>query len=212
MADAALLPPPLAQDERSQAIALLASRLQGIDLTPVLVYLIDTVNASALPVLGEQFHVMGFEGWLFADTDLARRRLLKRAIELHRYKGTRWALNQVLVTLGLDGRIREWFEYGGDPFRFQVEIDLVSRGIDEDAYNALLALIDEYKNVRSHLDALRLYLTNRSPIPTLASVVLAGEITTVLPYELTHLEQHSPLWLGAALWGVETAIVFPYQE
>ncbi|MGO1000825.1 phage tail protein I [Lysobacter sp. CA196] len=206
------MPPPLAQDERSIAIAQLAARLQGIDLTPVLVYLIDTVDASALPALGEQFHVMGYEGWLFADTDTARRRLLKRAIELHRYKGTRWALDQVLVTLGLDGRIREWFEYGGQPYRFRVEVDLVGRGIDEAAYNALLALIDEYKNVRSHLDALRLFLTNRSPIPTLASATFGGEVTTVLPYELTVLEQRQPLWLGAAQWAVETATVYPFQE
>ena len=106
MADALLLPPPLAGDERFQALGQLAARISDMDLSPLLVYLVDTVNASALPNLAEQLHILG-EGWQFARDDDERRRLLKRAIELHRYKGTRWAIQQVLETLALSGQISE---------------------------------------------------------------------------------------------------------
>src|SRR5574337_894688 len=161
MADALLLPPPLAGDERFQALGQLAARISDIDLSPLLVYLVDTVNPSALPNLAEQLHILG-EGWQFARDDDERRRLLKRAIELHRYKGTRWAIQQVLETLAFSGQISEWFQYGGQPYYFKINVELSTRGIDEATFDALVALITEYKNVRSHLELLTLSLSNAS--------------------------------------------------
>ena len=99
MADALLLPPPLAGDERFQALGQLAARISDIDLSPLLVYLVDTVNASALPNLAEQLHILG-EGWQFARNDAERRRMIKRAVELHRYKGTPWAIREIVRRLG----------------------------------------------------------------------------------------------------------------
>ena len=40
MADALLLPPPLAGDERFQALGQLAARISDMDLSPLLVYLV----------------------------------------------------------------------------------------------------------------------------------------------------------------------------
>lgn len=208
MADALLLPPPLAGDERFQALGQLAARISDIDLSPLLVYLVDTVNASALPNLAEQLHILG-EGWQFARDDDERRRLLKRAIELHRYKGTRWAIQQVLETLALSGQISEWFQYGGQPYYFKINVDLSTRGIDEATFDAMVALITEYKNVRSHLELLILSLTNVSPVPAYAAATLTGEMATVYPYALTELNQTSTLRIGAVHWSVETTTVYP---
>ena len=209
MADALLLPPPLAGDERFQALGQLAARISDMDLSPLLVYLVDTVNASALPNLAEQLHILG-EGWQFARDDDERRRLLKRAIELHRYKGTRWAIQQVLETLALSGQISEWFEYGGQPYYFKINVDLSTRGIDEATFDALVALITEYKNVRSHLELLTLSLTNVSQVPAIAATTLCGELATVYPYELTELNQVSQApRLGIGHWCVETVWVYP---
>ena len=209
MADALLLPPPLAGDERFQALGQLAARISDMDLSPLLVYLVDTVNASALPNLAEQLHILG-EGWQFARDDDERRRLLKRAIELHRYKGTRWAIQQVLETLALSGQISEWFQYGGQPYYFKINVDLSTRGIDEATFDALVALITEYKNVRSHLELLTLSLTNVSQVPAIAAATLCGELATVYPYELTELNQVSQApRLGIGHWCVETVWVYP---
>ena len=209
MADALLLPPPLAGDERFQALGQLAARISDIDLSPLLVYLVDTVNASALPNLAEQLHILG-EGWQFARDDDERRRLLKRAIELHRYKGTRWAIQQVLETLALSGQISEWFEYGGQPYYFKINVDLSTRGIDEATFDALVALITEYKNVRSHLELLTLSLTNVSQVPAIAAATWCGELATVYPYELTELNQVGQVpRFGIGHWSVETVWVYP---
>lgn len=87
--DKLLLPPPLASDERFSILAnIAAERFAQIDLTALLVYLVDIVDASALPSLAEQFHVQGLEGWLFAANEQEKRELIKQAIELHKYKGT----------------------------------------------------------------------------------------------------------------------------
>ena len=157
----------------------------------------------------EQLHLLG-EGWQFARDDDERRRLLKRAIELHRYKGTRWAIQQVLETLALSGQISEWFQYGGQPYYFKINVDLSTRGIDEATFDALVALITEYKNVRSHLELLTLSLTNVSQVPAIAAATLCGELATVYPYEVTELNQVSQApRFGIGHWCVETVWVYP---
>ena len=168
-----LLPPPLASDERYQVLGTIAARLSDIDITPVLVYLVDTVDASALPLLADQFHILG-EGWQFARTEADQRQLLKRAIELHRYKGTRWAVQQALETRELSGQISEWFEYGGSPYHFRVTLDVSNTGIDRDRLIAALTLIDEFKNVRSFLELLRVHVESSVDI-------LVGALPVIIP-------------------------------
>ena len=74
-----LLQPPLQGDARMEALARLIARLSALPADVPLVNLFDLVDASALASLGEQFHVMGVEGWNLASTEAARRALLKKA-------------------------------------------------------------------------------------------------------------------------------------
>jgi phage tail P2-like protein len=208
MADA-LLPPPLAGDERFRALGQLAARISDIDLSPLLVYLIDTVNASALPHLAEQFHVLN-EGWQFARDDDERRRLLKQAIALHRTKGTPWAIKNALASLGWDARISEWFEYGGDPYRFRVDVELSGQGISDAEHDAIAAMIDAFKNVRSWLDRLRLIATTRASV-RIGGAALGGDDTSVYPYIVPGITLERPgvrVGIGLQAWGSTT--VYPF--
>lgn len=147
---------------------LIKSRLEGIDLTPLLVYLIDTTDADALPFLAEQFHVMGWEGWALTTNDTERRELIKKAIELHRYKGTRWAIKNGLKSVGYgDTEIIEHvgveydgsythngakFYVGGNWATFRVKLNVPSDKPVGTAERAkIISMILEYKNVRSLL-------------------------------------------------------------
>lgn len=94
------LAPPLAKDARFRILAGLAARLQDIDLTPLLVYLVDLTEVTALPWLADQLAITGDNGWNLAESEDARRALIKNAIELHRYKGTPWSARQVIRNLG----------------------------------------------------------------------------------------------------------------
>ena len=67
-----LLQPPLQNDARMEALARLIARLSVLPTERPLVNLADTVAASALSALGEQFHIMGDEGWNYARTEAER--------------------------------------------------------------------------------------------------------------------------------------------
>ncbi|APV88228.1 phage tail protein I [Salmonella enterica] len=204
------LQPPLAGDERFTRLAnLAAERFAQLDLTALLIYLVDLVDTSALPSLAEQFHVQGLEGWLFARDERQKRDLIKQAIELHRYRGTPWAVRQVLKILALDGDISEWFEYGGDPYFFRMDVTLETRGLTEDEFNALIVLIHEYKNVRSTLEMLTIWLINQSQIPVIASAIQGGEIATVLPLIVESVGQSSAVYLATGCLSAEMVMVLP---
>lgn len=95
------LPPALAGDERFvQLYELLDENLADIDLNAMLVYLVDLVKPNLLPVLADQFSMLDEAAWLLAESTDARRNLIKSAAELHRYKGTPWAIREVIRLLG----------------------------------------------------------------------------------------------------------------
>ena len=104
MAEPLQLPPPLEGDISLRTLGRLAGRLDNIDLSVLMVYLVDIVDSSALPWLGEQFSLFG-DGWELAESDDVRRMLIKSAIELHRYKGTPWAIREIVRRLGF-GEVR----------------------------------------------------------------------------------------------------------
>jgi len=207
MADNSIIAPGI-KDENAVAFNELIERLGQLDLTVLLIYLIDSVKSCALPFLAEQFHVCGDEGWILAQNEEEKRELIKNAILLHRYKGTKYAIKSVLKKLNLDGNVTEWFEYAGDPYYFRVAINLLTRGLDEATFNRLEALIYEYKNERSWLDRLDVYLTNISPI-YYGLAGLVGEKGTIYPWNITYVNQNAFVYYGLGFQAVEKVSIYP---
>lgn len=89
-------------------VTVAEQRYFDIDLSKILIYLVDNAPAEVLPYLADQFDVLGYKGWLFADTEEKRRALLKKAIVLHKKKGTPWAIREALKAIGyVDAEIIE---------------------------------------------------------------------------------------------------------
>lgn len=170
MADERLIPAGI-RDASTLAMNELIDRLGLIPLDQLLVNLVDNVTAGALPHLAEQFHITGLEGWSLCTTDDERRSLIKRAIWLHRKKGTPWAVKEGLKGVGfndatLDERLpallydgsqvfsgSEEFGAGADWARFTINLDLgESRGVSAAETALIRAVVTEWKNERSHLD------------------------------------------------------------
>jgi len=149
-----------------------SERFAALQIEAALIYLVDRVDVDALLPLASQFDVLGVKGWMFADTEQKKRDLIKKAIELHRYKGTPWAVKEALLSLGysatlierpnsvqryFDGSIR----YNGDEmfgvrhwsyFKVIISLDALGGYIPTIAErNTAIAVINEYKNARSHL-------------------------------------------------------------
>ena len=157
-----LLPPSLNTEPFKEIAEALDVQLQRVweELINVVIYpRIDEIeDEKLLDLLGWQFHI---EGWELAKTIEDKKRLIKNAIELHRYKGTRCAIKKVLEALGLSGDIKEWFEYGGEPYKFKVYISSIP---SEELWERLIHLINEYKNERSWLDAIGIHSESVSTI------------------------------------------------
>ncbi len=115
-----VIPDSIADKDHVSALdRMVAKRFEDLDLSVLLIYLINTVPAAALPYLGEQFDVMGYKGWKYADTEQKKRDLIKKSIELHRYKGTPWSIKESLKIIGINNsRIDE-----GIPLVYNASID-----------------------------------------------------------------------------------------
>jgi len=103
-----LLPSSIADERFRRLDAVAAARFQGIDQTRLLVYLVDHVEASALPSLAWQFDAFGPD-W-DAATTAERRELLKRVLARRRLRGTPWAVEDAIGALGHDVSVQESVE------------------------------------------------------------------------------------------------------
>ena len=144
-------------------------RFKRLDIECVLIAIIDEVPSDALPHLAEQYHITGNEGWIQALNDTEKRNLIKTSIKMHRYKGTKYALEEIFKTLNIVGNVDEWFNYGGKPYYFKVILNILNRQITAETEKTLRALIDEYKNERSWLESIKININ-----PELSSKVSAG--------------------------------------
>ena len=149
---------PLAGNVNMQAfIEVLQEELAAIDPTKLFIYLFDTVDESLLDRLAEQFDMLGFNGWVLAETVEQKRELLKASFELHSMKGTPAGIREVVRRLGFQDLIIN--ERTGAPLEainpwayFTVQYVLSnSRTISTSDAANLIGLIDKYKNARSVL-------------------------------------------------------------
>lgn len=166
MADSRLLQAGI-NDERFKALLELLDRQAEIDLSVVDVIDVDNVDASALIHLADQYNVLGYRGWLLCETEEAKRNLVKTSINLHRYAGTAWAIETAIKAVGFDGA--EVLENPASTYDGVIDYDAEEAHdgrfwgafiVDLNAGDAPLSnarvllvqrLIEEWKNVRSHL-------------------------------------------------------------
>lgn len=119
----------------------------AVDLTGLLIYAIDTVPEVFLPFLAEQFDVLGNKGWELANTVAQQRALLKKAVELHRYKGTAWSIKEALKSIGFGNAVLT--ERVDDHWaKFRLTIDLGERALDQQEIDKIVALVNAYKPAR----------------------------------------------------------------
>jgi phage tail P2-like protein len=106
---------------------------------------IDTCDHDVLDYLAADMHVRYYR----TDFDIEKKRtLIKSAIDTMSRDGTKYATDIVIQTVFGDGQTVEWFDYGGEPGHFRIELDNDS-GYD---VSELLAIIQSVKRESAHLD------------------------------------------------------------
>jgi phage tail P2-like protein len=148
------LPPPLREDERLLALGKIAAERLRETATMIkqnIIYArIDELPEAILDMLAYDMKV---DWWDYTYTLDEKRRTLKESPSVHRIKGTKAAVERAVSAIYPNSKVTEWFEYGGEPYKFRLHIKLEAGGeIDTDKHGRVLAGIEYYKNLRSHLD------------------------------------------------------------
>ncbi len=150
-------------------------RFGELDLKVLDVTDIDNLPVDALPHLAEQYHITGNEGWKFCRNEQEKRSLIKNAIQLHKYRGTKYAIIKALSLINITAFVTEWFEYNGSPFFFKVLLDMET-SYDSDLELQVIDLINENKNVRSWLERIIVYLKQEALMPIMSYISTSEEI------------------------------------
>lgn len=146
-----LLPPVLKKDEGFAALGrIIAEQLaKNRELTDkALIYpAIDKLDEPVLDALAYDLNVP----WYDYEGDLeSKRATMRECLQIHQYKGTKYAVEAALRSVYEEVRVSEWFEYGGKPYRFKVIIYDSSN--DKVKRARILAKVQYYKNLRSVLE------------------------------------------------------------
>lgn len=172
-------PPVLRNDTDFDGTArALTSRLdENLSLSEnALVYSrIDSLPEIVLDVLAYDFNI----GWYDYSYNIEEKRvIIKEAFKIFRFIGTKYAVETALRSVYPVAYVREWFEYGGKPYHFKVEIH--DSANDRDKCTKTIQKIKFTKNVRSVIDE-TVYIAASEIKPTVfCGAKTVGKITKIL--------------------------------
>ena len=130
---------------------ILARRLGEIDLLRIYTR-IDELDEELLDILAYDFKI---DWWDPNYTVEEKRKTLKGNWLVHKKLGTKAAVESAISAIYPSVAVTEWFEYGGEPYHFKLEINSTKPHIAPDANQRVLARSMFYKNLRSHLEEIR---------------------------------------------------------
>lgn len=115
----------------------------------------------------------------YYDTSLPleqKRQLLLGAKETHRIKGTPAAIEDLIAILFGEGKVEEWFEYGGDPGKFQVTTN--NPAVTQERAQEFYRAVNSVKRLSAHLERVILSQTEEIRLYT-GFVFLVGEVIRI---------------------------------
>lgn len=206
MGDATLLPPRTTKLERAleQSMARIGEAPHPIDT----LFSPDDCPEDFLPFLAWALSVDDWD----PEWDLAtRRRIVAKALLVHRHKGTPGAVRLALEALGLENvRLREWFRQTpqGEPWTFQIDLDLISEPISENLWKAALRAVNNSKNLRSHLRGINVAAPVLGEV-SIASALRSAVIATIRPAQITSAASDGISFGAPGLQTSISAMVWP---
>lgn len=145
---------------------------------------IDEMSESELDELAWELNV----SWYLYDRDIKmKREIIKSAPLVHKKIGTKWALEQVLTIYFNDSRVLEWFDFGGVPGHFKIEV-VNTETVDKDA-EAFLKVLNDVKKASQILDSIDVitenstldlqFVTANRSVDIVQSIIKVQHITTL---------------------------------
>ena len=193
-----ILPPNLLADKQIYAAArALDDELQKITAATrnaLLLPRLDELSEDVIDLLAWQWHVDFYEPSMSIET---KRQLVRESIAWHRIKGTKAAVEKMAQTVFKGGVVTEWFEYGGEPYHFRIDV-LNAPNMTEESRDRLLAVVKASKNTRSWLDELRFRREAQNDM-YYASAPSIHTTYEIRPAEITDATTEAWRYIGAAV-------------
>ena len=147
-----IMPPAIRNDLQSQAISEgVSPQWQAVSKAIeecIILARIDKLPETVIDLLAWQYHVDFYDSSLSIEQ---KRILVKTSIDVHRHKGTPYAVQTVVSTILEGAKVQEWFEYGGEPYHFRVAL-ITGPMASSSTIEQLVKVINIAKNTRSWLD------------------------------------------------------------
>lgn len=138
----------------------------------------NTLEEYYVDALAKTFHLLANESYRFAGTTEQKRELVRNALILHRTKGTKYAVERVCNILDLkEARLTEWFEDDGEPYTFKINANAFD-GLNQETIRLLYNMVDEFKNVRSHVAVFEFNMTSYGTVYMPAGIIYDVKLET----------------------------------
>lgn len=111
---------------------------------------VDQAPEFVLDLMMHEMHVRYLDEELSSDV---KRNLIKTAMLVSVKDGTNWAVKQMIDAIYGGGYVTEWYEYGGIPNHFRLDI-IPEKASD---WNLILNILDTVKRKTARLDAIRIW-------------------------------------------------------
>ena len=194
-----LLPSSLSIDPAMLASAeMLDAEFERIETMVSLVAPWQSLEQLTEPALSCLAAECAVDVWSADWSDARKRAVLEAALLLHRKKGTPRAVTDGLEVLGYRARHVNWPEFGGVPFTFRVEVDVLEEGVREETYAVINQVIDDNKALRSHLDGLAVFLSSEGDA-RVCGALQCGQAIDVYPWQPEDVVLESDIRCGAAV-------------
>ena len=147
-----LLPAFMKNDEAVAALCkALDVLIRGIGKRAPTLRTWDQIDHLTEAELDELAYELNIDWWNPSWGIDEKRATAKTAIATMRKRGTKQAMQMVLESVFGNGNVEEWFEYGGEPYSFRVN---VNTEFTKEKFREFIGLMEKTKNVRSWFDGI----------------------------------------------------------
>lgn len=157
-----VLPPYLKNSADVQAVSyafrMAMSKVIRFSVTTSLYANVDNLDEDLLDLMALELRTQYYD----EDMDIqTKRKLIKNTLAWYKKAGTPAAVAELVAVAFGEGKVEEWFEYGGDPYMFRI----VTNASLTPEMNALFdQMIKKVKNTRSHLESITIIRTIRQTL------------------------------------------------
>ena len=178
-------PIALQGDASAAALGEITARLlarRPEEISQLRIYpMIDQLPERLLDILAYDFKV----DWWDADYSLEeKRRTLKDSWRVHKLLGTKAAVEMAISAIYPRTTVLEWWEYGGEPYHFRLDINITNDSIDSVKQRRVMERLEYYKSLRSHNDGVTYFVEAAPAIAKAVTTVAAMQETAHVPLEL----------------------------